>query len=263
MTLQAATALKVTVAGASGFVGSRVCKYLVEAGGHEVRGVSKSGTAPEWAVGEPWVTSVTWVANDFTRGSLERLSEAIGTPDAYVSCVGSIGFDRQGLLLGNGKANVDAAKALKPAGTVQRVSYVSVSEDLFSCSSWLPGFFVGYFDGKRQAEAAFEELAPGGVTVVRPTFIYGGDSFGIAPPRVTSEYGAFIEGLLSAPPFVVLANVLPGLLKVALRPPVSGDAVAAACARAVLGKLEPSESVLDGAKVINAAADLPEPPATE
>ena len=114
------------------------------------------------------------------------------------------------------------------------------------------------FDGKRQAEAAFAELAPGSVCVVRPTFIYGGDSFAIAPPRVTSEYGSFIEGLLSNGAFTALGNVLPGLLKVALRPPVSADAVAAAAARAALGAI-PAGQVLDGATAINAAADLPMP----
>lgn len=112
------------------------------------------------------------------------------------------------------------------------------------------------FDGKRQAEAAFAELAPGSVCVVRPTFIYGGDSFAIAPPRVTAEYGAFIEDLLSAGPFKFLAGVLPGLLKVALRPPVSVDAVAAACARAAIGKIDAGQ-VIDGTEAINAAADLP------
>ena len=178
----------------------------------------------------------------------------IGTPEAFVSCVGSVGFDRQNLRLGNGKTNADAAKVLAKAGSVKRVAYVSVSEELFESKGWLPGFFEGYFEGKRQAEAAFEDLAPGSVCIVRPTFIYGGDEFGIAPPRVTAEYGAFIEKLLSAPPFKLAANVLPGLLKVALRPPVDVDAVAAACGRAALGQV--GAGSLEG-EAINEAADLP------
>lgn len=251
--LSAVSALKVTVAGGSGFVGSRVCKYLVE-NGADVTSVSQSGKPPAWAASEPWTSSVSWVANDMTRGSLDGLKAALGEPEAFVSCVGTVGFDRQGLLLGNGKANADCAKALS---SVQRVAYVSVSEELFGSSGWLPGFFVGYFDGKRQAESAFEGLAPGAVCVVRPSFIYGGDEFAIAPPRVTAEYGATIEGLLSAKPFELLANVLPGLLKIALRPPVSVDAVAAACARHALGKID--AGTYDGTAAINAAADLPEP----
>ena len=119
-------ALKVTVAGGSGFVGSRVCKYLVE-NGAEVTSVSKSGKAPDWAAGEAWTSKVNWKANEMTRGSVANLAEALGTPDALVSCIGTVGFDRQGLLVGNGKTNADVAKALASAGvSVKRCSYVSV-----------------------------------------------------------------------------------------------------------------------------------------
>ena len=45
-------ALKVTVVGGTGFVGTRVCKILAEKGA-EVTSVSKSGTAPS----EPWASS--------------------------------------------------------------------------------------------------------------------------------------------------------------------------------------------------------------
>ena len=248
----ASGALKVTVAGGSGFVGSRVCKYLVEHGA-EVTSVSKSGVAPDGA--GPWASSVTWVANDFNRGSMEALTAALGEPDAFVSCVGSVGFDRQGLMLGNGRANADIAKALGKIGGVQRIAYVSVSEELFDSKGWLPDFFLGYFEGKRVGEAAFDGVAS--TCIVRPTFIYGGDAFGIAPPRVTAEYGSFVESVLSNAAFTALADVLPGLLKVALRAPVSVDAVAAACARAAIGEID--QTVLQGTETINAAADLPVP----
>jgi hypothetical protein len=62
---------------------------------------------------------------------------------------------------------------------------------------------------------------------------------------------------LYRPPFKLLANVMPGLIKVALRPPVSVDAVVAACARSAMGVIDASE--LDGTDAINAAADLPKP----
>ena len=82
--LPAVCALRVTVAGGSGFVGSRVCKYLVE-NGAEVTSVSKSGKPPAGA--GSWASSVKWVANDFTRGSMGELEAALGTPEAFVSCV--------------------------------------------------------------------------------------------------------------------------------------------------------------------------------
>ena len=87
-----AASLKVTVLGGSGFVGSRVCKSLVAAGA-QVKSVSKSGAAPSWCAGEEWVKSVDWCANELTRGSREKLCEAIGSPDTVVSTVGSVGFE--------------------------------------------------------------------------------------------------------------------------------------------------------------------------
>jgi len=197
---------------------------------------------------------VTWRANELTRGSREALAEAIGSPDVVVSCVGAIGFDVQGLLLGNGIANVEAARAAKAVGASKFV-YVSVASEVVDSRGWLPPFFSGYFDGKANAERAISEAFGEGATFVKPTFIYGGDSFGLFPPRVNSAYGSAVEEVLSSPPLKGLANVMPGLIKVALRPPVSVDAVAAAAAGAALGEF--SASVLDGTAQINAATDQP------
>jgi len=66
-----------------------------------------------------------------------------------------------------------------------------------------------------------------------------------------------VEELLSAGPIQKLADALPGLLKVALRPPVSVDAVAEACAAAALGRVD--ARVLDGTAAINEAAAQPAP----
>lgn len=243
-------ALKVTVLGGSGFVGSRCCKALVEKG-VSVTSVSTSGAAPDWCAGQEWAQSVEWRKNELTRGSRESVAEAIGSPDAVVSAVGAIGFDRQGLLLGNGVANVEAARAAAAAGA-KRYVYIGVASEVADARDWLPGFFAGYFDGKADAEAAIADGFEGASTFVRPSFIYGGDSFGLFPPRVSAGYGSAVEELLSFPPLEALANVLPGLLKVALRPPVSVEAVAGAAAAAAQGEV--SEPVLEGVTAINAAA---------
>lgn len=243
----------VTILGGSGFVGSRVCKLLVEQGA-QVVSVSKSGKVPADCAGEPWAASVDWRAGDLTRGSREDLLASLGSPDAVVSCVGSIGFDVQGLLLGNGVANVEAARAAKNAGAKKFV-YVSVASEVEDSRNWLPAFFKGYFDGKAQAEAAIaEEFGESGFTFVKPTFIYGGDSFGLFPPRVNTGYGSGVEELLSSDLIQKVADALPGLIKVALRPPVSVDAVASACSAAVLGN---AVGVIDGTAAINAAAGQP------
>jgi hypothetical protein len=68
----------------------------------------------------------------------------------------------------------------------------------------------------------------------RITSLIGGDSFGLIPPRVNDSYGSFIDQLLSFVLFQKLADISPGLIKVALRPPVSVNAVANACVNGIL-----------------------------
>lgn len=245
----------VTVLGGSGFVGSRVCKLLVEEGAL-VTSVSPSGKVPDWCKGQAWTESVTWKATSFLRGARENLEEAIGSPSVVVSCIGAVGFDGQQLVQGNGKANVEAVRAAKKAGTVTKYVYVSVATEVADASGWLPGFFENYFKGKNQAEAAMvEAMGEDATCIVRPSFIYGGDSFGLFPPRVTAGYGAAIEQILSNGVVTKLADALPGLLKVALRPPVSVDAVAAACAGAALGTVP--AATYDGTSAINGATGRP------
>jgi hypothetical protein len=113
-------------------------KSLVESG-NTVTAVSKSGAAPAWAAGEAWASEVTWVSNDFTRGSRQALEAAIGEPDALVSCVGAVGFDRQALILANGKANADIASAAAKLPNLQSVVYVSVSNEVDESVGWLTG----------------------------------------------------------------------------------------------------------------------------
>ena len=119
---------------------------------------------------------------------------------------------------------------------------------------------MGYFDGKIVAEQAALDAVSGDdkkVCLVKPTFIYGGDEFGFLPPRVNYEYGSGVEELLFLPPFKFLADVTPGLIKVALRPPVCVDSVAAACAKAALDE-SGNLPTLDGTEQINAYSGQPD-----
>ena len=50
-------------------------------------------------------------------------------------------------------------------------------------------------------------LRQGDAVIVKPSFIYGGEEFAIAPPRVTKTYGGFIETLLSLGPVRSLAKI--------------------------------------------------------
>jgi len=260
----------VTVLGGSGFVGSRVVKILSEKG-CAVTSVSKSGKAPAWAKGEAWAKGVEWTALDLAKADDAALDAALGSAagSALVSCVGVVGTDAAALRDGNGLANVRAFEAGKRVG-IERAVFVGVASEVAECKDGLPEFFGGYFEGKEQAESAATDAA-GASCMVRPTFIYGGDSFGLTPPRVNADYGSGVEQLLSLPPIKIVADALPsglikagpveklpvGLVKVALRPPVSVEAVAGACAAAAMGE---ASGVLDGTAAINKAAGAP--PAT-
>ena len=265
-------ALKVTVVGGSGFVGSRVCEKLISKGA-EVTSVSKTGRAPS---AEPWTSSVSWRAVDLLNADEAAIDSAIGSPDAIISCVGVVDSDKAVLKQGNGAANVNAFASAKRAGAKRSV-YISVASEVAACEeNWLPfakDEFSAYFAGKKLAEQAAADAVNNDATklcVIKPTFIYGGDAFEIplpgkfVAPRVSAAYGRGVEEVLSLGPIQALADVLPGLAKVALRPPVSVEAVAAACVNAALGELTTGDATrravgtLDGTEAIRAAAgELP------
>jgi len=242
----------VTVVGGSGFVGSRVCQILADKGA-TVTSLSKSGAAPKWAQDAPWSKDISWKAIDLLTSTESELDRCLGKPDAVISCVGAIGTDPDILLKGNGQANVNAFESAQRAG-VKSVAYVSVSSEVSACKeNWLPEFFGSYFDGKDMAEAAAKAVCED-VTIVRPTFIYGGDYFGLLPPRVNTAYGSFIDQLLSIGLIQAVADITPGLIKVALRPPVLAESVAGACVDGVLNPQRSGVRVLDSAKDINEAS---------
>lgn len=251
--ISCAHSLNVAVVGGSGFVGSRIVKLLSGKEGVSVTSLSRSGRAPTWAVGEAWVNSVKWESLDVVDEGDAALDKALVGTEALVSCVGVVGTDPDALLEGNGVSNRNVFLAGQRAG-VERCIYVSVSSEVAACQeNWLPGFFSSYFEGKDMAEVAVNEAVGGDAsrtTIVKPTFIYGGDSFELLPPRVAANYGSGVEELLSFKPFRMLADATPGMIKVALRPPVSVDAVAGACVAGALGEVS---GVFDGTDAIKAA----------
>lgn len=271
MIVRLGTALRVTVVGGTGFVGSRVCKALV-ARAVTVTSVSRSGRIPQWAAGESWTRDVEWVSVDLLGDDDAAVDAAMGSPDSVISCVGVVDPDPEVLRRGNGVANVKAFSSAKRAG-VKRAVYISVASEVVACQeNWLPfarAEFGAYFEGKGLAEEAAADAAGGDATLLcllKPTFIYGGDSFELplpgrfVAPRVSAAYGSGVEEVLSLAPLQALADAAPGLVKVALRPPSSVEAVATACANAAMGELTTGDATrravgtLDGTAAINGAA---------
>ncbi|CAM9312308.1 unnamed protein product [Choristocarpus tenellus] len=168
---------------------------------------------------------------------------------AVISCIGVIGGNDIDLEKGNGDVNVAAAFQARSA-QVRRFVYVSVSKLVPEAING--AVMQGYFNGKKKAEEAIISAFPTEGVLIRPTFIYGGDSFGLTPPRVSDGYGSAIDSLLSSGPLRAMAGASPGLIKVvALSPPVSRDNVALACVAGALGR---ASGIFDGADEINSAA---------
>eukprot|EP00638_Chattonella_subsalsa_P004181 CAMPEP_0117760118 /NCGR_PEP_ID=MMETSP0947-20121206/16407_1 /TAXON_ID=44440 /ORGANISM="Chattonella subsalsa, Strain CCMP2191" /LENGTH=255 /DNA_ID=CAMNT_0005580683 /DNA_START=210 /DNA_END=977 /DNA_ORIENTATION=- len=240
---------KVAVLGGSGFVGSRVCEVLAERG-CSVTSVSRTGTIPSWAESKDWAEGVSWEQGNVLTDEA-KVKALLKGCEAVVSTIGVIGFDNAILETGNGDANEQAVKIAKQAG-VKKFVYVSVASAVEDAAG---GVLAGYFDGKQRAEKAVKQSYPNEKSlIIKPSFIYGGDSFNVSPPRVPDGYGSFVESALSLGFVRSVASVSPGPLAVALSPPVSVKTVAAAAAAGALGLVQGGK--LDGTDDIKEAASM-------
>mmetsp|Transcript_8827 Transcript_8827/g.18333 ORF Transcript_8827/g.18333 Transcript_8827/m.18333 type:complete len:317 (-) Transcript_8827:71-1021(-) len=219
---------KVLVLGGSGFVGSRVVSKL-KAQGVEV--VSTSTNGRDGTIAFDATASGIDIAKD-----IESLAKGC---TAVISCIGSIGTPSDKAI---NAATGLAAKGAKAAG-VERFVYISVAPEVKEFAKGID-FLKDYMAGKSFSQDSVESYFPSSKHVfIEPTFIYGGDSFSVNPPRVASFYGEFIEALLSSGLVRGVASITSGFVKIALEPPVSVDEVSAAACNAATGKL--STDVLD------------------
>jgi len=236
---------KVLVLGATGFVGSRVTQQLKNRG-LEVVGTSRDGRDGTYPLD---VTDTKKVINK----EVETLCSGC---QVVISCIGSIGSPDD--------KTVNAASALAALGAldanVRRFVFIGVAPEVREASKDLTSLNLGdYMEGKAFSEKFISNnfgLSEKGRSfmVIEPTFIFGGDSFQVNPPRVEEGYGKFVETVLSNGIFRTAAEVAPGILGVALEPPVNVNDVAGA---AVAGALGYSESILDTHdKIVAASASL-------
>lgn len=148
------------VLGGSGFVGSAICKAAVSQG-IDVVSLSRTGR-PSYS--DAWADQVEWIAGDVFNADWDGLLNGATT---VVSTIGGFGNNEQMEKL-NGEANVLAINAASNAG-IRKFIYVSVHDYN------LPDIFknVGYFTGKKRAEAEVLAKFTTTGTVLRPGFIYG------------------------------------------------------------------------------------------
>ena len=223
----AAANTKVLVLGGTGFVGSRVVALLKQQAGVSVTATSTDGR-------DGTVALNVLQASDTLATAIQKLAAGC---TAVISCVGAIGNTDVDVDEKINGATAAAAVGAKAAG-VSRFVYITVAPEVAALARDVD-FLQGYLRGKQQSRAAVLENFPStAATLIEPTFIYGGGSFELNPPRVATFYGQFIENLLSAQPVRTLENILsPGMIKLALEPPVFVEDVAAAAVAGALGRL--------------------------
>lgn len=212
---------KVVVLGGSGFVGSETVAIL------RSMGIPVVATSTNGRDGTTALDLTSEDAQATLRGIL-----ADGSTAAVISCVGRIGTaDDEAVNAATGRAAMTAR-----AAGVERFVYITVSPEVKEFASGID-FLAGYMRGKTFSRDAVLDQFGDKATLIEPTFIYGGGSFETNPPRVPGFYGAFIEGLLSASPVRQVERILsPGILKIALEPPVGVHDVARAAVAGALGK---------------------------
>ena len=228
---------KVLVLGGSGFVGSEVCKKL-KALGVDYVATSRDGRGDTKAL-------------DFTNSAVNIATEVESLAKgctAVISCIGAINtVDDEVVNSGTGLASLGA----KAAG-VKNFVYIGVAPEVRESAKGI-AFLEKYLDGKQFSEDTIRSNFSSDCTIIEPTFIYGGDKFGLNPPRVADGYGNLVEGLLSSSPLRAAASISPGIIKVALEPPVKVGTVASAAVSAAFGL---TQSTLDTYDKINAASNL-------
>jgi hypothetical protein len=230
----AAESTKILVLGGTGFVGSQVMSTLRDMG-IETIATSRDGRDGTIALD---------LTSENVQDQIQKLSQGCA---AVISCVGAIGTaDDKAVNSGTGLA----ASAAKAAG-VSRFVYITVAPEVKEFARDID-FLKGYMEGKSFSRETVLAAFDGKATLIEPTFIYGGGSFELNPPRVASFYGQFIEGLLSSSPIRTVERVLsPGIIKIALEPPVPVEAVAQAAVAGALGK---TDSILDSYDKIKSAS---------
>lgn len=229
---------KILVLGGTGFLGSEIVRLLSE---REIPCVATSTDGRDGTVALD-VTSAD------AEATIERLVRE-GSCTAVISAVGSLGDAARDRVV-NAADGAAAAAAARTAGC-DRFVCVGASSDVAERAGSL-GYLAEYLAGKAEAEERVREAfgpdddadSRRSRTVLKPTFIYGGDEVSFDPPRLPSGIGAVADELLGLYPLQALADALPGPLGLALRPPLSVESVARAAVNAAVGLCD-DRSVLE------------------
>lgn len=226
--VDAAPTSKVLVLGGTGFIGSSVVQQLKDAG------ISVIATSRD---GRDGTVELDILKTDNVADRVKELSTGC---QAVISCWGAIGTANDNAV---NAASGLAAMGAKASGVNRFVSF-GIAPEVVQAASGVE-FIQPYIQGKQFAKQSVQSLFGESGVIIEPTFVHGGNSFGVNPPRVAGFYGDFIEGILSSSPVRALEGALPrgNIIQVALEPPISVETVASAAVAAALGRVGSSVSL--------------------
>lgn len=232
---------KILVLGGTGFVGTQIVQQLQNLN-IPVISTSRDGRDNTIALDVTKENAINNIIPELTKDIT-----------CIISCIGSIGTDNDEII--NSATGTIAILAKK--SNVQRFVYITVAPDVKEFASNID-FLKGYMNGKTYSRSTILNTYGDNTNnsiFIEPTFIYGGNTFNINPPRVASFYGNFIENLLSSGPIRSIESVMPsGIIKIALEPPVNVNDIAKAAIAGALGKSP--ITILDSYDKIKQAATL-------
>ena len=229
---------KILLLGASGFVGQEIVKQVKDRSNIELICTSTSGKDGT-------------VAIDLTSPDAEekvaRLAKGCAGVISTVGSLSGTSLDRE--------INAGAAAAARGAFSAGIERFVAIGNNpRVRRLSKSVAFLNDYATGKEESERVIRELFGTKACIVQPTFVvYGGDEFGVSPPRVASSVGRLAEEVLGLYPLQALSRALPDSLGVPLEAPTSVESVASACLNVGLGFCE-GYDVLDSKDAIAMAA---------